>query len=223
MSNSETRYFNLNITGVGYFNNARLVKPGEGARKFDPFWAVDVVAIHGAQEQTVKTRFDCRVVGKEAIELVRQYCDDINDRDKKVWASFRLGDLTPETFVYGARSKRQGETGVSLKSRLLKVSSLTIDGDKVHSATAEVKTMPETAEPRPETAEPEPEDDNTCPFDEQLSNSVSLSREDPDFEAKKDWLKANGYRWNRQDQTWVLQTAKSRPPTVNTRMAVCDR
>ena len=202
MSN-ETRFFNLNISGIGYFNNARLVKPGEGSRKFEPFWAVDVVAIHGAKDQTVRTRFDCRVVGKEAIELVAEYSADINDRDKKVWASFRLGDLTPETFEYGARSKRKGETGVSLKSRLLKVSSLSIDGERVHSATAEVKTMPETAEARPES-----EDSDACPFDEQPGNSVSLSRDDPDFEAKKDWLKANGFRWNREDQTWRFQTAK---------------
>ena len=39
---------------------------------------------------------------------------------KKVLVSFKLGDLYTETFVYDRNHAKAGETGVSLKARLLK-------------------------------------------------------------------------------------------------------
>ncbi|MEW6677310.1 MAG: DUF3577 domain-containing protein [Pseudomonadota bacterium] len=47
--------------------------------------------------------------------------------------AFRLGDIYPETFVYQSGPK-QGQTGVSIKGRLLKIASAKIDGMPVDFA-----------------------------------------------------------------------------------------
>jgi hypothetical protein len=63
----ETRFFDLHITGIGYLNRAREVR----VRKSEPFLAVDVTALHGAADDLRRTRFDCKVAGKEAQLAVR--------------------------------------------------------------------------------------------------------------------------------------------------------
>ena len=227
-TDNKPTYFNLNIKGVGYLNNSRLVEPKNGSQSFEPYLALDVVAVHGNSENTSTVRFSCRVVGSKAIELVKQYQSDIEDREKSVWASFTLGDLKPETFVYGAKSERAGETGISLSSRLLSISSITIDGERVFSAKDEVSegdagnaaseeissdnsdnvAQISEAETSASTTDETPEEGEAYPFDEQVGNVVKLSVDEPDFEAKKTWLKSNGYKWDKQAQAWELPQAK---------------
>ena len=50
--------------------------------------------------------------------------------DHKVLVGFKLGDLYPETFNY-QQGERQGQIGISLKARLLKLSWVRIDGEPV--------------------------------------------------------------------------------------------
>ncbi|MCC5902741.1 MAG: DUF3577 domain-containing protein [Halomonas sp.] len=121
-------FFDLHITGFGYLNRIRQVTPKRG----DAFWACDISALNGAADDVSYTRFDCRVSGREAESLVRR-CQQASDMGKKVLIGFKLGDLWTDTFVYRS-GKRQGETGVSLKARLLFVSWIKIDGDMVHQA-----------------------------------------------------------------------------------------
>jgi len=126
--NSETeqgKFFDLHVTGIGYLNRAREVDVKRGK----PFLAVDISALHGAAEDVQYTRFDCRVSGKEAQDLVRELMPAI-EAERKVLVGFKLGDLYPETFTY-QQGERQGQTGVSLKARLLKVSWAKIDGEPV--------------------------------------------------------------------------------------------
>ncbi len=59
--------------------------------------------------------------------LIERLESVINDRDRKVLVSFRVGDLVPEVFRY-KKGERAGEYGVSLKCRLLKILSVKIDG-----------------------------------------------------------------------------------------------
>jgi hypothetical protein len=49
---------------------------------------------------------------------------------KAVLVGFRLGDLYAETFTY-AQGDRKGETGVSLKARLLQIAWAKVDGQPV--------------------------------------------------------------------------------------------
>ncbi|HGY89781.1 MAG TPA: DUF3577 domain-containing protein [Planctomycetes bacterium] len=194
MSHTEKKFFNLHIDGIGYFERAREVTPKRG----EPFMAVAVNALHGAADAVQRVRFDCTVRGQEAERLVREHMDAINDRDAKVLVGFRLGDLYAETFTY-EKGDRAGETGVSLKARLLRVEWLKIDGETVYqrprqeaSPDGETPTQSEEASP----TEPEP-----------LPAEVRLSKDDPDFEAKKAKLKEQGYRFVARDKVWRLPKA----------------
>ncbi|RQR79191.1 DUF3577 domain-containing protein [Burkholderia sp. Bp9012] len=133
-SSSESTYFDLHTTGIGYFNRIREVRPKKGK----PFWAVDVNILKGSSDKPDYLRFDTNVVGGDAEHLVRR-CKDAVDAEKKVLAFVRLGDLWPDTFVY-TKGDRAGKTGVSLKARLLYIGWIKIDGKLVYKA--EPKAVP---------------------------------------------------------------------------------
>src|SRR5690606_16814466 len=78
-STQEKQYFDLHTTGIGYLNRIRVVSPKKG----QPFLACNIAALSGAADDVVYTRFDCRVSGKEAEALVRQYEDAVK-QDQKV-------------------------------------------------------------------------------------------------------------------------------------------
>jgi len=123
-NNSETKYFDLHTTGIGYLNRVREVP----VRKGEPFLAVDIAAIHGASDDIQTVRFDCRVSGTEAKEVITQLKEAI-ENDRKVLIGFKLGDLYVDTFEYKQGDKK-GQTGVSLKARLLKITWAKVDGQQ---------------------------------------------------------------------------------------------
>lgn len=125
---SENKYFDLHITGLGYLNRVRLVRPKKGAS----FYACDIVALHGDAGAPDKTRFDCRVSGADAERLIKTAKTYV-DEDRKVLIGFKLGDLYPETFTY-RKGEKAGETGISLKARLLRVAWVKVDGETVYTA-----------------------------------------------------------------------------------------
>jgi len=135
-----TKYYDLHIHGVGYVNRIREVPVKRG----DSFWACDISALHGAEDAIEYTRFDCRVSGSEAAKLIKRL-DKACQEEKKILIGFKLGDLYAEPFVY-RKGNKQGETGVSLKARLLYISWIRVNGEPVYTAPAKT----ETAEPEPE-------------------------------------------------------------------------
>jgi len=128
MSDAPTKYFDLHTTGIGYLNRARIIKPQRG----DEFVAVDIAALHGNAEDVQYTRFDCRVTGKDAQFIVRQAIADI-ENDRRVLVGFKLSDLYAETFTY-KNGERAGETGISLKARLIRIHWVKVDGETVYTA-----------------------------------------------------------------------------------------
>ncbi len=119
----DQKYFDLHVAGIGYLYRAREVQVKRG----QPFLAVEVSALHGKAGDDVNyTRFDCRVSGEEAQEVIRLLMPEIQAK-KKVLVSFKLGDLYTETFVYD-KGEKAGQTGVSLKARLLKIHWAKVDG-----------------------------------------------------------------------------------------------
>lgn len=122
---SQPKYFDLHTTGIGYLNRVREVKP----ERAQAFLAVDISALHGSADNVEYTRFDCRVSGKEAQEIIRGLMPAM-EADRKVLVGFKIGDLYAETFTY-ERGERQGQTGVSLKARLLKITWAKVDGEPV--------------------------------------------------------------------------------------------
>ena len=128
----DLNYFNLHITGLGYLNRIREVPVKRG----NNFLAVDVSAIHGKSDEIQYTRFDCRVSGKEAETILAQIQPMIEDDKSKVLVGFKLGDLYADTFVY-QKGKKKGQTGVSLKARLLRIEWVKINGKLIELDLAE--------------------------------------------------------------------------------------
>ena len=116
--NNQPKFFDLHVSGIGYLNRAREVSVKRGK----PFLAVDISAIHGPASEVQYTRFDCRVSGTEAQTLLQEFMPAIQ-AGEKVLVGFKLGDLYAETFTYQSGEK-QGQTGVSLKARLLRITCL---------------------------------------------------------------------------------------------------
>jgi len=117
MSNNESsKYFDLHTTGIGYLNRIREVTPKEG----NPFLSVTIAALGGSVDNAQYTHFECRVSGRQAQEVVRQVQPAIEGK-LKVLIGFTLSDLFAESFTFKSGDKA-GETGISLKARLLRVS-----------------------------------------------------------------------------------------------------
>ncbi|MCO8163864.1 STY4534 family ICE replication protein [Pseudomonas sp. 21LCFQ010] len=121
-------YFDLHTSGIGYLNRIREVEVRKGA----PFMAVTVAALHGSSEQAEYTYIDCKVAGGEAENLVRR-CQQAEAANRKVLVGFRIGDIRVETFTY-ERGPKKGQTGASLKGRLLFISWIKINGEYAYQA-----------------------------------------------------------------------------------------
>jgi hypothetical protein len=122
-SNEAAKYFDLHTQGLGYLNRVRDVTPAEG----QPFVSVTLAALRGSVDNVQYTHFECRVVGQQALDLVRQLTPAVAGQ-QKVLMGFVLSDLYAEPFVF-KHGERAGETGVSLKTRLLRISWAKVDGE----------------------------------------------------------------------------------------------
>lgn len=127
-TSSGKSFFDLHITGLGYVNRIREVKPKKG----DAFLACDIAALNGPSDAPEYRRFDVRVSGSEAQHLIRR-CAAAVEAERKVLIGFRLGDLWTDIFTY-SKGKNAGKPGVSLKARLLFVSWIKVDGQLVYKA-----------------------------------------------------------------------------------------
>ena len=123
---NSTQYFNLHTHGVGYLNDIREVKPKKG----NPFWACRIAALVGDTNEPEYRFFDCNIVGAEAEKLIRR-CSDAVETEKKVLISFVLSDLWTDTYTVSKDTKyhKKGDTAVTLKSRLIRVKMIKIDGE----------------------------------------------------------------------------------------------
>ena len=129
MSTNETRkYFDLHTTGIGYLNRVREVTPKEGT----PFLSVTIAALRGSVDNAQYTHFECHVSGKQAQELVRQLKPAV-EGNSKVLIGFTLSDLYAEAFIFKSGDKA-GDTGISLKARLLRIAWAKVDGQPFYTA-----------------------------------------------------------------------------------------
>ena len=129
MSTNETKkYFDLHTQGIGYLNRIREVTPRVGT----PFLSVTIAALRGSVDNAQYTHFECRVSGKQAQELVRKLKPAVED-SAKVLIGFTLSDLYAESFTFKSGDKA-GETGISLKARLLRIAWAKVDGQPFYTA-----------------------------------------------------------------------------------------
>ena len=118
-------YFNLHVEGVGYLNRVRTVKPKKGQE----FLACTVSAMRGNTADLGYTKFDCRVSGTDAQKIVKLLEQDVVD-EKPVLIGFKIGDIYPEIFTY-SKGEKEGQQGVSIKGRLLRVKFAKVNGEAV--------------------------------------------------------------------------------------------
>jgi predicted Zn-dependent protease len=129
MSANETRqYFDLHTQGIGYLNRIRKVTPNEG----NPFLSVTIAALRGSVDNAQYTHFECHVAGKKAQEVVRQLKPAV-EGNQKVLIGFTLSDLYAESFTF-KNGDKAGETGISLKARLLRIAWAKVDGQPFYTA-----------------------------------------------------------------------------------------
>ncbi|PXF30449.1 hypothetical protein WH50_15405 [Pokkaliibacter plantistimulans] len=121
-----TQFFDLHTSGIGYINRVRLVEPKKG----EPFWACSIAALRGDTNNVEYTYFDVRVSGTEAARLIAR-CQQAVDAGSKMLISFKIGDIYPDVFTYSS-GDRKGETGVSLKGRLLLIRWIKKDGEMIY-------------------------------------------------------------------------------------------
>jgi Protein of unknown function (DUF3577) len=122
---SAPSYFNLHVEGVGYLNRVRTIKPKKG----QAFLACTVAALRGSDAEVGYTKFDCRVSGADAQEVVRRLEADVN-AEKSVLIGFRIADIYPELFTF-EKGERKGETGVAIKGRLLRIKFAKVNGQAI--------------------------------------------------------------------------------------------
>ena len=127
-TNEPQKYFDLHTTGIGYLNRVREVAPQEGS----PFLSVTIAALRGSVDNVQYTHFECHVSGKPAQEIVRQLKPAVEDK-AKVLIGFTLSDLYGEAFTF-KNGDKAGETGVSLKARLLRIAWAKVDGQPFATA-----------------------------------------------------------------------------------------
>ena len=123
-SNDSADYFDLHLNGIGYLNKVREVAAEGG----NSFWSANITAIHGHIDHVQHTHFDCIVSGEEAKDLVRQLQPAV-EAEQKVLVGFQLSGLSAQPFTF-KKGKRAGETGVGLKSRLLRFQWIKVDGQQ---------------------------------------------------------------------------------------------
>ncbi|MGJ8518348.1 STY4534 family ICE replication protein [Carnimonas bestiolae] len=157
---STNSFFDLKVSGLGYVNRVRTVNVKRGT----PFVACDIAALTGPADDVEYRRFDVNVVGKEAEKLMKRIKTTVEDRkakgldDPKILISFTLGDIWTDTFTYN-KGERAGQTGVSLKARLLFISWIKVDGEMVykHERADHQQQTDTPAQPEPEhTNAPQP-------------------------------------------------------------------
>ena len=131
------QYFNLHTDGIGYLNDIRWVEFRD--RPEDNFLAVRISALRGriptdSESRPKSTKYDLRVRGKDAMELVEQLLP-FQEQEKTIFVSFRLGDTYADAYManeYNAKTNqptgRQIPKAV-IKGSLLLLKSIKVDGE----------------------------------------------------------------------------------------------
>jgi hypothetical protein len=134
-SAADKAHFDLHTKGCGYLGRVRWVKPRGGGRRGEPFLACAINAVHGSVTEPVYTYFDLRVVGAECTALVERFKQDVED-DRKVFVSFRVGDIYPHLYYADVTDSETGAPGreprVIIKGRLLLLTHVKVDGETVY-------------------------------------------------------------------------------------------
>ncbi|MGB3288564.1 MAG: DUF3577 domain-containing protein [Burkholderiaceae bacterium] len=121
----------LTTRGIGYLNRPKEVAPKNG----DPFLACSIGALAGPVEEPDYRYIDTVVTTTDAQHLVRR-CVEAVQAERKVLIAFRLNDMKTDPYLR-TKGDRAGEAALSLKSNLIHISLIKVDGQQVYPAVAQ--------------------------------------------------------------------------------------
>ncbi|GAD24648.1 DUF3577 domain-containing protein [Acidovorax sp. MR-S7] len=115
--------------GIGYLSRAKDVSPPDG----DPFLACKIAALSGPVGEPEYRYFDTIVATPEAEHLVRR-CVQAIEGDRKVLIGFKLNDMKVDPYIR-TKGEDAGKPAADLKSNLIHIGLIKIDGKKVYPLT----------------------------------------------------------------------------------------
>jgi len=122
---NEMEHYELLTRGIGYLNNPRMI-PNDG----DPFLSCSIAALAGPVGDPEYRYIEATVADDSAQHLV-QRCIQAVQAKKKVLLAFTLNDMKAEAY-FRTKGDHAGEVGGSLKSKLVRVSLIKVNGEKVY-------------------------------------------------------------------------------------------
>ena len=115
------------------------------SKKGQEFLACSVAALRGSDSDVCYTKFDCRVSGADAQEVVKRLEADVM-AEKSVIIGFRIADIYPEMFTF-EKGDMKGRPGVAIKGRLLRIKFAKVNGESIE--------VPQPARPTERESVPE--------------------------------------------------------------------
>lgn len=190
------------INGLGYLNRVRKVVPQNGY----PYLACDVALMQGTKDNIDHARFNCIIRGQQAINIVEKHFTNpkgvVESPKATVMANMTLGGITAQTFVYESGEK-QGQTGIALRSTLLSFKWLKVGKNVVPLETGEQAA---TGVDQPAAASGgEPAFVAEMRAELKQNGCVRLSKDHPEFEERRAFLRENGLTFNRKKMAWVIR------------------
>lgn len=149
----EIEYHELLTRGIGYLNNPRVIPNGG-----DPFLSCSIAALAGPVNDPEYRYIETTVADDSAQHLVQRCIQAVNAK-KKVLLAFTLNDMKAEAYVR-TKGERAGEVGGSLKSKLVRVGLIKVDGEQVYPLKSEAP-VPKDVHASDKTVSAE--DDNGIP------------------------------------------------------------
>lgn len=225
-------YFNLHTDGMAYLNNIETVNPKKQGVK--SFLSLSVTLLEGDPEKPNKTYVSLVIPEAldDVTALLIKYRDAIVGRNTNVFANIKLADLRCKPFVYGENSQRSGELGVNFNAKLIGLKYLKVgdqvvytsseDDQRATDAGAKETTVVSQAAPQlspaPAVTQSTQSESSTATSPNNLFRDletvgadlftmplqITLSKDDPKFEVRKEGVKAAGYRWNGETFTWMM-------------------
>lgn len=125
--------YELITRGIGYLKRPEEITPTNN----HAFLACTIAALCGAVDEPDYRYVDTVVTATDAQHLVRR-CMQAVSEEKKVLVSFRLNDMKAEPYIR-TQGEHAGEAGANLKSKLVHIGLIKIDGQQVYPVQASAK------------------------------------------------------------------------------------
>lgn len=195
-SNNADRFFNVHTEAMGYLSGFEERSGRHGA-----FFVLTFCMIEGKASNADSLYVNCTITCPKALEILRPFEIDINNRDMKVFCGLRVANYRAKPFMFPETSPKAGQLGVNYTANLIRVMYLKVGDREIKLPKTESQATTDYGIPVQSKAKPV-ETSTEQPL------QLKLSKSDPNFEATKQRLKDDGYKWNKDTFCWELPASK---------------